>query len=329
MLAIETHALTKDFNGLRAVDSLDLEVRQGEIFGFLGPNGAGKTTTIRMLMDIIKPDSGRIEILGQPLQPPTLDRIGYLPEERGLYRKIKTLDCLTYLAVLKGMERRTARKRALALLERVELAEFADKKVETLSRGMQQKAQFVATLVHDPELLILDEPFQGLDPLNTELLKEMVRELHGQGKTIIFSTHQMNQVEELCDRILLIDHGQAVLYGPLREIQARYAPHAVRFRGQALPADLPGAQRLERQEDSLVAYLAEGVTPSLFLRQLVESGTEITHFEVVMPPLEDIFIAVVEKRRREKPPVADGHVRYLLAGRGRPAEANLRRGRRT
>ncbi|MDH7486939.1 MAG: ATP-binding cassette domain-containing protein [Anaerolineae bacterium] len=298
MLAIETHALTKDFNGLRAVDGLDLEVRQGEIFGFLGPNGAGKTTTIRMLMDIIKPDSGRIEILGQPLQPSTLDRIGYLPEERGLYRKIKTVDCLTYLAVLKGMERRTARERALALLERVDLAEFADKKVETLSRGMQQKAQFVATLVHDPELLILDEPFQGLDPLNTELLKEMVRELHGQGKTIIFSTHQMNQVEELCDRILLIDHGQTVLYGPLREIQARYAPHAVRFRGQALPTDLPGTQRLERQEEGFVAYLAEGVTPSLFLRQLVERGAEITHFEVVTPPLEEIFIEVVEKRRR-------------------------------
>jgi len=298
MLAIETHALTKDFNGLRAVDGLDLQVRQGEVFGFLGPNGAGKTTTIRMLMDIIKPDSGRIEILGQPLRPPTLDRIGYLPEERGLYRKIKTVDCLTYLAVLKGMERHTARERALALLERVDLAEFADKKVETLSRGMQQKTQFVATLVHDPELLILDEPFQGLDPLNTGLLKEMVRELHGQGKTIIFSTHQMNQVEELCDRILLIDHGQAVLYGPLREIQAHYAPHAVRFRGQALPAGLPGAQRLEPQEDGFVAHLAEEVTPSLFLRQLVESGAEIMHFEVVMPPLEEIFIEVVEKRRR-------------------------------
>ena len=327
MLAIETHALTKDFNGLRAVDHLDLEVRQGEIFGFLGPNGAGKTTTIRMLMDIIRPDSGHIQILGQPLAPQTLDRIGYLPEERGLYRKLKTVECLAYLAVLKGMPQRRARERALALLERVDLADYADKKVETLSRGMQQKAQFIATLVHDPELLILDEPFQGLDPLNTELLKEMVMELHEQGKTIIFSTHQMNQVEALCDRILLIDHGRAVLYGSLKEIKARYAPHAVQLRGETLPADLPGAQRVEQQEDGIVAFLADGVTPQMFLRQLVESGAAITHFEVITPPLEEIFIDVVEKGRRETPLVADGHVRHLLAGRGRPAEANLMRGR--
>jgi len=298
MLAVETHGLTKEFNGLTAVDRLDMAVHRGEIFGLLGPNGAGKTTTIRMLMDIIKPDSGRIHIFGQPVTPQALDRIGYLPEERGLYRKIKAVDCLTYLAVLKGMPRREARKRALALLERVDLADFADKKVQALSRGMQQKAQFIATLVHDPELLILDEPFQALDPLNTELLKEMILELHEQGKTIILSTHMMNQVEALCDRILLIDHGQAVLYGPLKEIKARYAPHAVQFRGDGLPADLPEVRRVERQADEIVAYLAEGVTPAEFLRRLVESGANITHFEVVTPPLEEIFIEVVEKGRR-------------------------------
>jgi ABC-2 type transport system ATP-binding protein len=298
MLAIKTHALTKDFNGLRAVDNLDLAVHTGEIFGFLGPNGAGKTTTIRMLMDIIKPDGGHIEILGHALESQTLDRIGYLPEERGLYRKLKAVDCLTYLAVLKGMPRRTARQRALSLLQRVDLADFAGKKVEAMSRGMQQKAQFVATLVHDPELLILDEPFQGLDPLNTELLKQMVLELHQQGKTIIFSTHQMNQVEALCDRILLMDHGKTVLYGPLQEIKKQYAPHAVRFRGEALPADLPGVQRLEQQEDNTLAFLAEGITPPLFLRQLVQAGADITHFEVVTPPLEDIFIEVVEQGRQ-------------------------------
>lgn len=298
VLAVETHGLTKEFNGLTAVDHLDMEVHQGEIFGLLGPNGAGKTTTIRMLMDIIKPDSGRIQIFGQPLTPQALDRIGYLPEERGLYRKIKTVDCLTYLAVLKGMPRRRARERALALLERVELADFADKKVQALSRGMQQKAQFIATLVHDPDLLILDEPFQALDPLNTELLKEMILELHEQGKTIILSTHMMNQVEALCDRILLIDHGRAVLYGPLKEIKARYAPHAVRLRGEGLPTDPPGVQRMERQDDKVIAFLAEGVTPQAFLRQLVESGAAITHFEVVTPPLEEIFIEVVERGRQ-------------------------------
>jgi len=298
VLAVETHGLTKEFNGLTAVDHLDMEVHQGEIFGLLGPNGAGKTTTIRMLMDIIKPDSGRIQIFGQPLTPQALDRIGYLPEERGLYRKIKTVDCLTYLAVLKRMPRRRARERALALLERVELADFADKKVQALSRGMQQKAQFIATLVHDPDLLILDEPFQALDPLNTELLKEMILELHEQGKTIILSTHMMNQVEALCDRILLIDHGRAVLYGPLKEIKARYAPHAVRLRGEGLPTDPPGVQRMERQDDKVIAFLAEGVTPQAFLRQLVESGAAITHFEVVTPPLEEIFIEVVERGRQ-------------------------------
>jgi len=298
MLAIETHGLVKRYNGLTAVDHLDLSVHKGEIFGFLGPNGAGKTTTIRMLMDIIRPDEGTIEILGQPLQSQTLDRIGYLPEERGLYRKFKTAECLTYLAALKGMPRRTARERALALLEQVGLADFAQKKVETLSRGMQQKAQFVATLVHDPELLILDEPFQGLDPLNTELLKQMVLDLQKEGKTIIFSTHQMNQVEALCDRILLIDHGRSLLYGPLQDIKEQYAPHAVRFRGNPLPADPPGVRRLEQQGDSTLAFLADGVTPPTFLRRLLETGSEITHFEVVTPPLGDIFIEVVGKGER-------------------------------
>jgi len=298
MLAIETHGLVKRFNGLTAVDHLDLAVQKGEIFGFLGPNGAGKTTTIRMLMDIIRPDSGSIAILGRPLEPQALDRIGYLPEERGLYRKLKTAECLTYLAVLKGMPRRAAMERARALLEKVGLDDFADKKVETLSRGMQQKAQFVATLVHDPELLILDEPFQGLDPLNTELLTEMVLELHQQGKTIIFSTHQMNQVEALCDRILLIDKGQAVLYGRLQEIKEQYAPNAVRLRGAELAADLPGVRRVEQEASYAVAFLEDGVTPASFLRQLVESGADITHFEVVTPPLEDIFIEVVGRGRQ-------------------------------
>jgi len=309
MLAVETHGLTKDFNGLTAVNRLDMEVHQGEIFGLLGPNGAGKTTTIRMLMDIIKPDQGHIKVFGQPLTPPTLDRIGYLPEERGLYRKIKTIECLTYLAVLKGMPQRRARQRALALLERVGLADFAEKKVQTLSRGMQQKAQFIATLVHDPDLLILDEPFQALDPLNTELLKEMILELHKQGKTIILSTHMMNQVEALCDRILLIDHGRAVLYGPLKEIKARYAPHAVKLRGDELPVELPGVHRVELQDDEVIAYLADGVTPQAFLRQLVQSGAAIAHFEVVTPPLEEIFIDVVEGGRLESEPPPDRNTR--------------------
>jgi ABC-2 type transport system ATP-binding protein len=299
MLAIETHGLVKRFNGLTAVDHLDLAIQEGEIFGFLGPNGAGKTTTIRMLMDIIRPDGGSINLLGQPLEPPALDRIGYLPEERGLYRKLKAVECLAYLGVLKGMRRRTAMQRARHLLNDVGLGEFADKKVETMSRGMQQKAQFVAALVHDPELLILDEPFQGLDPLNTDLLKDMVLDLHAQGKTVIFSTHQMNQVEALCDRILLIDKGHAVLYGRLQEIKDQHAPNAVRLRGADLTTGMPGVRRVELEPSHVVAFLEEGVSPASFLRQLIDSGAEVTHFEVVTPPLDDIFISVVESGRHQ------------------------------
>ena len=212
MYAVEAHNLVKEFNGLRAVDSLSFTVERGEIFGLLGPNGAGKTTTIRMLLDIFKPDAGEIKVLGGTVDTHTKSRIGYLPEERGLYPRLRVVQCLTYLARLKGIGRREAKSRAEALLERVGLAEWRRKRVKELSKGMQQKVQFVATIVHDPDLLILDEPFQGLDPINVDLLKEMIRELHQTGKTIIFSTHIMGQVEQMCDRILLINEGQAVLY---------------------------------------------------------------------------------------------------------------------
>jgi ABC-2 type transport system ATP-binding protein len=292
--------LVKRYDGFTAVDDLSFEVYQGDIFGLLGPNGSGKTTTIRTIMDIFKPDEGTIEVLGR--QPGAArERIGYLPEERGLYRELKVLDVLVYLAQLKGTPRSVARERAMVWLERVDLTEWASRKVQDLSRGMQQKLQFVVSLVHDPELLILDEPFQGLDPLNVELLKGLIRELQRDGKTVLLSAHQMNLVEALCDRILLIDDGQGVLYGPLSEIKRRHAPHAVRLRTDASLDQLPGVARVARRDDTLTVTL-EGITPQDLLRTLVEQEIDVEAFEVATAPLEDIFIAVVKERDNAQDP---------------------------
>jgi len=291
---LEVHNLVKRYNGFTAVDALSFEVYEGEIFGLLGPNGAGKTTAIRTIMDICRPDEGTVQVLGQP--PGTArERIGYLPEERGLYRDLKVLEVLVYLAELKGTPRSVARPRALTWLERVELADWADHKVKDLSQGMQQKLQFVASLVHDPELLILDEPFQGLDPINVELGKGLIRELQGEGKTVVLSTHQMNLVEALCERILLINHGRAVLYGPLDEIKRRHAPHTVRLRTPAPLDALAGVARVEQRDDTFTLTL-EGITPQELLRTLVERNIPVEAFEVATVPLEEIFIAVVKGR---------------------------------
>jgi ABC-2 type transport system ATP-binding protein len=295
MITIEINGLTKRFDGLVAVDHLDMEVEQGEIFGLLGPNGAGKTTTIRMLMDIIKPDEGTIHLLGHPPGHEAQERIGYLPEERGLYRNLKLVECLTYLAVLKGMDRKLVRKRAEMLLEQVGLGEKGNNKVKALSKGMQQKAQLVATLVHDPELVILDEPFLGLDPISTEQVKELIWDLRERGKTVVLSTHQMNQVERMCDRILLIDEGRRMLYGPLEEIKARYAEHAVLVRCSGPLDNLVGARRIEQRERDRLIVLDDDVSPQDILRQLVELEIPIERFEVATPPLEEIFIRVVEE----------------------------------
>ena len=295
MIAIETNNLTKRFDGLVAVDHLSMEVERGEIFGLLGPNGAGKTTTIRMLLDIIKPDEGSIRLLGHPPGREAQERIGYLPEERGLYRDLKLLECLTYLAVLKGMDRKLVRKRAEMLLEQLGLGGKGGSKVKALSKGMQQKAQLVATLVHDPALVILDEPFLGLDPISTEQVKELIWDLRERGKTVVLSTHMMNQVERMCDRILLIDEGRRVLYGPLEEIKARYAEHAVLVRCPGALDSLVGARRIEQRERDRLIFLEDDASPQDILRQLVELEVPVQRFEVATPPLEEIFIRVVEE----------------------------------
>ena len=291
-MIIQVRDLVKRYGNVVAVDGLSFEVEQGEIFGLLGPNGAGKTTTIRVIMDILNPDAGSVTVLGQP-PGRAKERVGYLPEERGLYRNLKVLDTLVYLAELKGVARQQAQERAMKLLGRIQLADWAKRKVRDLSQGMQQRLQFAATLIHDPEVLFLDEPFQGLDPVNAERIKNFIANLQREGKTIVLSTHQMNRVEALCNRILLINRGQAVLYGPLAEIKREYAPNAVRVRAPRIPPDLPGVVEMEPNDGAFNLALAEGAYPQEVLRALLDRGVEVQAFEVAPVPLEDIFVAAV------------------------------------
>ncbi len=302
MDAVRVDSLTKRYGQVLAVDRLSFEVRQGEIFGLLGPNGAGKTTTIRMILDIIKPDSGSIMVMGQPPSAEMMEHIGYMPEERGLYPDLTVLECLVYLAELKGMPRAKARTRALDLLRRVELDRHYRHKVKALSKGMQQKVQFLVTLMHDPQLVVLDEPFQGLDPVNTDLIMAMIVELRHQGIAVIMSSHMMNQVEQMCDRILLIDHGQAKLYGPLQEIKARYGQHTLLVdldNSVEFPTDLPGVARVDRQGNRWKVLLREDATPPAVLERLLARRLPITRFEVGSMPLDQIFISVVGHNGRE------------------------------
>ena len=295
MNAIEVSQVSKSFKGTRAVNDLSFTVGTGEVFGMVGPNGAGKTTTLRMLMDIIKPDTGEIIILGKAINEETKNRIGYLPEERGLYRKITVSESLAYLAALKNMKRRLARDRAAELLERVDMLQHKNKKIEELSRGMGQIIQFIATILHDPELIVLDEPFAGLDPVNTELLKGFILELKGQGKSIILSTHMMNQVEELCDRVLMINKGQAVLYGSLSEIKSRFRNNSIFIECDRIPDGLPGVVGRQDHGKYLELFLDGQTPPSKVLSALVNNGVTVDRFEMSTPSLNEIFIQVVKE----------------------------------
>ena len=290
---VEINNVTKHFGTLKAVDDVTFHIEQGEFFGLLGPNGAGKTTILRILLDLFKPDSGSAAILGGPMTEAKKDRVGYMPEERGLYQDLPLERVLSYLATLKGLSAQEARARLDPLLERFDLAAHRRKKVKELSKGMQQKAQIIATIVHRPELLIIDEPFSGLDPVNTQMVKDLLRELHAAGATIIMSTHQMHQVEELCQRIVLINHGRVMLYGALDEIRRRFSGRAVMVRAPHGLPELPGVLAVERANGGHRLTLAEETSPHEVLRALALSGAPIEGFEVDAPTLDEIFIKVV------------------------------------
>ncbi len=297
MNTVEVSGINKSFKGVKVVDNVSFSIGQGEIFGMVGPNGAGKTTTIRMLMDIIKPDSGEIKIMGEPINEAIKNRIGYLPEERGLYRKLTVSESLSYLASLKNMKRRLATERAEELLKRVNLLPHKDKKTEELSHGMGQLIQFVATILHDPDLVVFDEPFVALDPVNTQLLKELILELRSQGKSVILSTHMMNQVEELCDRILMINKGRAVLYGSLAEIKSKYRNNSVFLECDRLPEGLPGVVDSKSNLKYVELFLDGRTSPQEVLSALISKGVTVDRFEVSTPSLNEIFIHVVKEGR--------------------------------
>lgn len=292
--ALHVQNLSKTYASIKAVDDVSFDVHHGEIFGMLGPNGAGKTSTIRMILDIIRPDSGQVSVLGGPMTEDKKARIGYLPEERGLYEDMTLLDTLLFLGQLKGLTRGDALERAERYLKSVELWEARDRKVDALSRGMTQKAQFVAAILHEPELIIVDEPFSGLDPINTRIIKSLLEDLRQHGSAIIMSTHQMNRVEEMCSRIMLIDHGRQVLYGPVAEIRRRYAQHAIEVE---IEGELPELAEIARQERKNGAYrllLKEGVSPEQILRTLVNlDNLKVKRFEELVASLEEIFVQVV------------------------------------
>ena len=294
---VEISKVSKSFNGTKVVDSISFSVMLGEIFGLIGPNGAGKTTTIRMMMDIIKPDSGEISVLGESLSEDTKNRIGYLPEERGLYKKLTVFQSLSYLASLKGVETRLVNSRADELLERVGMLPHKGKKIEELSRGMGQLIQFLTTIIHNPQLIILDEPFANLDPVNTELIKEIILELRGQGKAIILSTHRMNEVEELCDRIFMINEGRGVLYGELAEIKSRYRNNSIFLKCDRLPDKLPGIIGIKDEGKDMELLLDGHTAPQQVLSTLLNQGVIVDRFEVSTPSLNEIFIQVVKEER--------------------------------
>jgi ABC-2 type transport system ATP-binding protein len=296
MLAVEVNHIVKSFADKVVVDDLSFSIARGEMFGLIGPNGAGKTTTIRMMMDIIKPDSGEVAILGEKLSEATKNSLGYLPEERGLYRKLSVLESVVYLASLKGMDKHSARGKANELLNHTGMLSSERKKIEELSRGMGQIIQFIVTIIHDPQLVILDEPFSGLDPVNTELLKGMLADLRNQGKAVILSTHQMNQVEELCDRILMINNGQAVLYGDLSEIKSRYRGNSVMLDSKGGLEEVPGVAAKRTHKGYTELILDGEATPQQVLAYLVNGGITINRFEVATPSLNEIFLKEVGKK---------------------------------
>lgn len=300
METVVIEEISKRFGDKQAVAEVSFRVQTGEIFGLLGPNGAGKTTTIRMMLDILRPDSGRITVFGGPMTEQKKDRIGYLPEERGLYADVKLWDVILYMASLKGMNRPAAAASAEDYLKRLDLWEHKDKKLNALSRGMHQKAQFIVTVMHDPDLVIVDEPFSGLDPVNTELIRDILLNLRERGKAIIMSTHQMHQVDSICDQIVLINEGQVVLSGTVNAVRRQFAGNTVEVSGQGDFAQLPQVENAEHKNGVWRLTLTDGTTPQSLLRTLAtRDDLQIEHYSIALPSLHEIFIHTVKAKRGE------------------------------
>jgi len=299
---LELRNVTKSYDKFVAVDNLSLAIEKGSVYGLLGPNGAGKTSSLRMMIGITMPDSGEVVVFGEKFRREHLDRIGYLPEERGLYKKMKLLDQVIFLAQLKGVSEPEARQRAAKWFERLNLTAWMNKKTEELSKGMQQKVQFIAGILHDPEFLILDEPFSGLDPANADELKNILIEQRKAGKTILFSTHRMDQVEKLCDSICLIDHGQAVLQGELRAVKSRFGKNHVQIEyegdGDFLQT-APMVQSLHNFGNYTEVELKPGSDPQDLLKSMI-ARARVNRFELAEPSLEKIFIDTVNNKQSEQ-----------------------------
>jgi ABC-2 type transport system ATP-binding protein len=287
---VEISHVSKSFNRQSVVKNISFDIAPGEVFGLIGPNGAGKTTIIRMLLDIIKPDSGEIRILNTPLSERTKDRIGYLPEERGMYRRLTVMDTLVYLGALKNKH---SKKRALELLEKMEMISHKDKKISELSKGMAQKIQIIAAIIHDPEFVILDEPFSGLDPVNMKLVKDLILELGKEGKTILISTHMMDQVERMCDRIFMINKGSGVLYGSIGEIKSRYGKNTIFLEFDGELKKIEGVKKINQSGNYAELILDDGADTQNVLKTIV-SEVRVNKFEISAPSLNEIFIQVVE-----------------------------------
>jgi ABC-2 type transport system ATP-binding protein len=293
MTAVEVNHLVKSYADVAAVNDLTFTVDPGEILGLIGPNGAGKSTTIKIILDFMRPDSGEVKIFGQQMNEALKDQIGYLPEERGLYKRLTAIELILYLASLKGLDKATAEKKANVLLKQTGMLEYKKKKNKEMSRGMGQLIQFIVTVIHDPELIILDEPFSGLDPVRTETVQNIISNLRDEGKAIILSTHQMNKVEELCDRVLMINKGHTVLYGDLVETRTKFRRNSVQVATDEELGDLPGVVDRKFNKDSVELVLAPDTTPQSILDRLRDRGITINRFEVTTPSLNEIFLNLV------------------------------------
>ncbi len=290
--------VSKSFGDFTAVSDLSLQVRPGRVFGLIGPNGAGKTTTIRMIVNITAPDSGRVELFGQTMSTSLQDRIGYLPEERGLYKRMKIGEQLRFFAELKSLRGAEAEKRIDLWLKKLDLFSWKEKRTKDLSKGMQQKVQFITAVIHDPDLVILDEPFSGLDPVNVELMRDTILEQKAAGKTIILSTHQMEIAEKLCDDVCMINRSRKVLDGKLREIRRSFSRNAVALQfqgGDGLLNDPALVANIRQHGDDTEVLLVPGASPQELLRRLVDAHVAVTKFELVEPSLHDIFIEKVRE----------------------------------